>query len=179
MINDFKYQDKLQSERSRTRFLNAGDVETWAEFFKQEEAVKLFPSVFVAHGENNSKVWVNRQIERYNTGLYGLQAITTKTTNVFAGQCGLLKQEVDGMVETEVGYHFFKQHWGQGYAPEAAKLFIDFAFSNGVKSVVSIIDVRNTNSQRVAEKNGLTIDKKTTWGGLDVFIYRILNPLSV
>ena len=40
------------------------------------------------------------------------------------------------------------------------------------ESVISIIDVRNIKSQRVAEKNGLKIEKQTRWQNLDVFIYR-------
>jgi len=77
----------------------------------------------------------------------------------------------------EVGYHIFKKYWGQGYAPEAAIAFINYGFENKLApSVVSIIDVRNIQSQRVAQKNGLKQDKQTKWADLDVFIYRIDNP---
>jgi RimJ/RimL family protein N-acetyltransferase len=86
-------------------------------------------------------------------------------------------QEVDGVNEIEVGYHIFKKYWGLGYAPEAAKLFIDYAFQNELTdSVISIIDIRNIKSQRVAEKNGLKREKQTIWSGLEVHIYRIHRP---
>jgi RimJ/RimL family protein N-acetyltransferase len=46
-----------------------------------------------------------------------------------------------------------RKYWGQGYAPEAAKLFGDFAFNNNHSdSIISIIDIRNLKSQRVAGK---------------------------
>ena len=79
--------------------------------------------------------------------------------------------------EIEVGYHVLKKFWGQGYATEAAKLFIDYAFKNELaNSIVSVIDVENFKSQKVAKKNGLTIDKKTKWlDHEDVYIYRIIK----
>jgi RimJ/RimL family protein N-acetyltransferase len=43
-------------------------------------------------------------------------------------------------------------------------------------SIVSVIDIENFKSQKVAEKNGLTIDKKTKWlDDEEVFIYRIIK----
>jgi RimJ/RimL family protein N-acetyltransferase len=101
-----------------------------------------------------------------------------KETNALIGQCGLLLQEVDGIRELEVGYHIIKKYWGKGYAPEAARLFLDFAVEHDLAdSVISIIDIRNTKSMRVAEKNGLHRDKQTRWLDKDVFIYRIQTPL--
>jgi RimJ/RimL family protein N-acetyltransferase len=97
-----------------------------------------------------------------------------KESNEFIGQCGLIKQEVDGKTEIEVGYHVFKKYWGRGFAPEAAKIFLEYAFNNNLSdSVISIIHVGNTKSQRVADKNGLTREKQTRWSDLDVFIYRM------
>ena len=100
----------------------------------------------------------------------------TKTKN-FIGICGLLTQEIDEKKEIEVGYHILKKFWGQGYATEAAKLFIDYAFKNELaNSIVSVIDVENFKSQKVAKKNGLTIEKKTKWlDNEDVYIYRIFK----
>ena len=89
----------------------------------------------------------------------------------------MLTQEVDNIIEIEVGYHIFKKYWGKGFAPEAAKLFIDYAFENDLtNSVISVIDVGNIKSQKVAEKNGLTREKQTKYSdGEDVYIYRITN----
>lgn len=81
------------------------------------------------------------------------RCLFTKKTNEFIGQCGITKQEVDGKIKIEVGYHVFKKYLRQGYAPEAVKLFIDYAFENAIaSSLISIIDIRNINSQIVADK---------------------------
>ena len=168
------YQDNLESLRLKTRFLTLDDINTWSEFFKSLEAIELFPAHFLPPGENHAAVWIERQLNRYKDKLYGVQAILDKSTGEFLGQAGLITQEVDEIKELEVGYHMLKKYWGNGYAPEAAKLFLDFAFKHQLNdSVISIINVKNFRSQRVAEKNGLQIDKKTIWREIPVYIYRI------
>jgi len=170
------YQDNLESDRLQTRFLTAADIEAWSEFFKDKETIKLFRPALLIPGQNHAENWINGQIKRYADKRFGLQALIDKSTHEFIGQCGLLAQEIDGKTEIEVGYHVFKKYWGQGYAPEAARLFIDYAFANNItSSLVSIIDIRNNKSQRVAGKNGLKKDKETTWNGIQVYIYRINN----
>lgn len=171
---NYFYRDKLQSDRLVTRYLTRHDFEAWSEFLNDPLATALFPASFFPPDQNPAEIWIERQLTRYQEKLYGVQAILNKSTGDFLGQAGLILQEVDGIKELEVGYHMLRKYWGMGYAPEAARLFIDFAFSNQQSdSVISIIDVRNIKSQRVSEKNGLKIDKQTVWRDLDVYIYRI------
>lgn len=171
------YKDQLTSERLITRYLTLDDIPIWEEFFEDEEAVE-FLSLHLLGLKSNlefSTHMIEKQLARYAENRFGLQALIDKSTNEFIGLCGLLAQEIDGINEIEVGYHILKKNWKQGYATEAAKLFIDYAFENDLtSSVVSVIDVDNFKSQRVAEKNGLKIDKQTKWiGDEDVYIYRI------
>ena len=168
------YQDKLETERLTTRFLTPDDIALWAEFFADAAAVEFFPMAVRDTHEESAKYWIERQLTRYAEQRYGMQALIDKQTKVTVGMCGLMTQTVDNTIELEVGYHILKKYWGRGYAPEAARLFIDYAFDRGLSdSVVSIIDVGNFNSRRVAEKNGLTREKQTTYDGLDVYLYRI------
>lgn len=170
----YKYEDNLESERLRTRKLTLDDAQAWSVFFEDEEAQKFLPKFFDSALER-SKHLIEKQLERYEEKRFGHQVILNKETNEFLGICGLLVQDIEGVNEIEVGYHFFKQHWGNGYAPEAAKLFINYAFENELTdSVISVIDLENFNSQRVAEKNGLKIEKQIKYfDDEDVFIYRI------
>jgi ribosomal-protein-alanine N-acetyltransferase len=168
------YQDNLESKRLLTRFLTTEDISTWANFFNDKEAAEFLPTFGLSSNLERATYWIQRQLTRYKENNLGLQALIDKKTNEFVGQCGLIKQEVDGQIEIEVGYHIFKRLWGQGYAPEAAKLFIEYAFNtNLTDSVISIIDIQNIKSQIVADKNGLKREKQIKWSGVDVFIYRI------
>lgn len=168
------YQDKLESERLVTRKLTKNDAAIWADFFSDNEAIEFLPYNGPISNSERAVEWVDKQINRYEENTYGLQALINKRTNDFVGQCGLLIQEVDDTKELEVGYHILKKYWGQGYAPEAARLFIDYAFKNNwAESIISIIDKRNLKSKRVAEKNGLEMEKQTTWRNITVEIFRI------
>jgi RimJ/RimL family protein N-acetyltransferase len=175
----YKYEDGLTTERLYTRFLVSDDYNAWAKFFEDKEAIEFFSPIFLDDTfEKTSQTWIERQLARYKEKRYGLQALINKNTHKFIGQCGLMLQEVDGKKELEVGYHIFKKYWGQGFAPEAAKAFLDYGFTNHQSDyIISIIDIRNTKSQRVADKNGLKRGKQTKWMGMDVFIYRIDMPL--
>lgn len=173
-MKPYIYEDNLQSERLLTRKLTENDIEFWSEFFDNEEAQKFLPKFFDSPRER-AKHMIDKQIERYADKRFGLQVILDKETREFLGLCGLLLQDIEGTNEIEVGYHFFKRNWGKGYAPEAAQLFISHAFDNNLtNSVISVIDIENFKSQRVAEKNGLKIEKQIKYfEDDDVFIYRI------
>ena len=180
-MNNCCYQDQLESERLITRKLVPTDNVVWSAFFDDKEALEF---LFLESLGLNSNLEIanhiiEKQITRYTENRFGLQVLINKSTDEFIGLCGLLAQDVDGINEIEVGYHIFKKYWKQGFATEAAKLFIDYAFKNNLtNSIISVIDVDNIKSHRVAEKNGLKIDKLTKWlNDEDVYIYRIEKML--
>lgn len=174
MHTEYKYEDKLESERLITRKLVREDSLILADFFADEEAQKFLPKYFELPLDR-AKHLIEKQLERYEEKRFGHQVILHKETKEFLGICGLLAQDIEGIIEIEVGYHFLPKHWGKGYAPEAAELFISYAFDNDLcESVISVIDLENLKSQRVAEKNGLIIEKQIKYvDEEDVYIYRI------
>lgn len=174
MTSSYKYEDHLITERLITRFLTAEDVRVWEPFFRDKEATAYFPPIDYNSDEEKARWWIGLQLTRYREGRFGLQALIHRETKELVGQCGLLLQEVDGAPEVEIAYHILKKYWGQGYAPEAARAFLRYAFQNNLAdSVTAIINVQNTRAQRVAEKIGLARGKQTQWAGIDVFVYRI------
>jgi RimJ/RimL family protein N-acetyltransferase len=57
--------------------------------------------------------------------------------------------------------------------PFAARVVIDYAFENlGVERVVSMIRPENLASRRVAEKNGLTLERMVYWRNYETCIYQ-------
>lgn len=169
----YYYTDQLTSERLVSKFIQPGDEKLWLPFFQSPEATKLFPDFGLNSLEERTHYWIVKQLERYAANRYGLQLLYLKNSDILIGQCGLLLQEVDGIKELEVGYHILPEYWGLGYAPEAARMFMNFAQEHQLsESIISIIDVRNNNSMRVAQKNGLTLDKNTVWNNLNVNIFR-------
>jgi [ribosomal protein S5]-alanine N-acetyltransferase len=174
MTPAFPYHDQLQSERLPTRFLTRHDIAAWTAFFNDADAIQYFPALTQPSNVAKATWWIERQLTRYRENRPGLQALVHRHTRASIGQCGLLLQEVDGTLEVEVGYDIFRKYWGQGYAPEAARLFIDYAFQHHLSdSIIAIIHTHNTKAQRVAEKIGLQREKQTCWADVDVYIYRI------
>ena len=170
----YLYHDQLETKRLITRYLTLQDIALWARFFKDKEALEYLSAFGSLSCEEMSKNWIERQLLRYQEKRFGLQALINKATGEFIGQCGLITHEIDKKQELGISYHIFKQYWGHGYATEAAKCFIDLAFtSNLTLSIISIIDINNTKSQRVAEKNGLIREHQARWSHHDVYIYRI------
>ncbi|MFY1692687.1 GNAT family N-acetyltransferase [Plantactinospora sp. WMMB782] len=105
---------------------------------------------------------------RWNEGLYrregfGLWVIRSRATGEFVGDCGLTPQEVDGVVDVEVGYHVRADLQGRGFATEAAAACRDHARELlGVDRLIAIIHPENIPSQRIAEKIGLRFERTTT-----------------
>lgn len=172
-MGNFIYQDNLQTERLYTRFLTIDDVDIWTTFFDEPECAKYFPNPDLLNARTRAENWINKGLTRYKENTFGLQALINKETNEFIGQCGLLKQEVDGVKELEVGYSLLRKHWGKGYATEAAKFFKNYGFENKLApSIISTIHIDNIPSQQVALRNGMTKEKRTKWNDIDVFIFR-------
>jgi ribosomal-protein-alanine N-acetyltransferase len=173
-MSPYYYADKLESPRLRTRWLTTADIPAWSIFMADPHVQQFFPNPDQLSAEERAASWVNRQLERYATQSFGLQALIDQQTQAFVGQCGLLLQQVDGRQELEVGYHIFSEFRGKGYAPEAAKLFLDFALQHRqADSVISIIHTANANSQQVAAKNGFVRENQTVYSGSEVYIYRL------
>ena len=56
----------------------------------------------------------------------------------------------------EIGYTLAPEHHGHGYATEAVRALIDFAYERlDLHSVRAVTDARNTASIRVAERLGM------------------------
>ena len=59
------------------------------------------------------------------------------------------------MQEVELGYLFAREHWGKGFATEAASACLDYGFKNlGFETVIALTDIDHTKSQNVLKKIG-------------------------
>jgi len=79
-----------------------------------------------------------------------LLSLPTGQGQELVGSCGL--GERNGAAE--LGYWIARQHWGQGYAPEAARAVIDIARTIGHSRLVASHFLDNPASGRVLEKLG-------------------------
>jgi len=88
-------------------------------------------------------------------------SIVEPSSGQLVGLCALLDKEIDGQIETELGYFLLPAHWGRGYATEAARPVVEHALSElGLESLVAIIHPENAPSVGVARKLGMEFDRQ-------------------
>lgn len=148
----------LETDRLVLREMTVADVDDLMQIFGDPEAMRYYPST---KSRNEAQDWVRWVLNSYAANGFGLWLALRKDTGEFAGQCGLTLQDVDGVVEPEIGYLFVRRLWGQGLATEAARACRDHAFGPlDLERVISLPDPANLASRRVAEKIGMTLERK-------------------
>lgn len=159
----------LETERLSLRHLEPADATGIFAVIGDPIAMQYYPQPFTWE---DADTWVERNRQRYETDGYGLYAVVLKSTGELIGDCGVTRQIVEGVPEMEVGYHFQRKHWGHGYATEAARACMTLAFSEfGAEKVISLIRPENVPSRRVAERNGMSVERQITRVGLPHLVY--------
>jgi RimJ/RimL family protein N-acetyltransferase len=103
---------------------------------------------------------------------YGNWVLERRDDGAFLGRAGLWHPE--GWFGVEVGWKLARRAWGHGYATEAGRAALDWAFANlDVDEVISVIDPRNTASLRVAERLGMGRSRDAEHEGRAVVIMAI------
>jgi RimJ/RimL family protein N-acetyltransferase len=101
--------------------------------------------------------------------VHAVWAVQIKATGRLAGTLLLKSIPASGRSlplqpsgDTEIGWHFHPDHWGHGYASEAAAAALEYAFTSGLKRVVAVTAPANTASQRVCGRIGMRHLGQTT-----------------
>jgi ribosomal-protein-alanine N-acetyltransferase len=178
METTFKYSlEGQESERLIFRKITQDDFAIWLTFCQDFDSLKYIFSqeqLLIVDPNVRCSIWFARVFNRYENGLGGMNALIDKNTNEFVGQCGLLIQTIDDQEELEIGYALMPDHRGKGYATEAAIKCKEFAFQNNFsESIISIIIPENIASIKVAQNNGMLLEKTTISKGDKVNIYRV------
>jgi [ribosomal protein S5]-alanine N-acetyltransferase len=159
----------LETGRLRLRRFRREDVDAVFAVIGDAEAMRHYPRTF---NRRNADEWIARNLRRYAEHGHGLFAVTLKGAEEVIGDCGVVRQVIEGQPQMEVGYHFRRDYWGHGYATEAARACIGLAFGAlGAQKVISLIRPENVPSQRVAVRNGMTIERQVMHFGLPHLVY--------
>jgi [ribosomal protein S5]-alanine N-acetyltransferase len=164
----------LDTARLTLREFVPEDAEALAQVLSDPETMRHYPAPIDRTGV---KEWIERNRRRYTEDGVGLWAMVLKATSEMIGDCGIIRQQVDGESLYEIGYHLRRDHRGRGLATEAAIACREWGFANlPVNRLISLIRPENLPSCRVAERNGMTIWKEVQWRGLRHCVYSVQRP---
>ena len=113
-------------------------------------------------------------MELFATQRLGKLRVRRKADNVLVGRAGYGVLEETG--EPELGYALYPEHWGNGYALEAASALRDWIFRDTEwDHFVGLADIRNVPSLAVLSKIGMTkthVETKMSGRSYQHHIYR-------
>lgn len=109
----------------------------------------------------------------YKINGFGRWAVISKESNDFLGWCGLKLNE-EKLID--LGFRFFKIHWGKGYATESAKASLDYGFNNlKIDEIIGRASIENKASVRVLEKLKMNFWKNDSCKGIENSVYYKIN----
>ena len=146
---------ELETERLKLRAWQESHLQPFAELNADKDVMHYFPSVLTREQSDNLADKFQHLILDHGWGFW---AVELKATGQFIGFTGLNTQPEQFIFSpcVEIGWRFAKQYWHQGYATEAAKACLKFAFETlQLKEVVSFTAVHNTASEHVMQRLGM------------------------
>lgn len=145
----------IRTERLILRQWNDEDLLPFSQMCEDKDVMEFFPKLLTveesyAMGEKIRSLIAERG--------WGFWAVEIPGHSKFIGFVSLHipKESMPFSPCVEIGWRLAKRYWGMGYATEAAKESLRYAFTHlGLDEVVSFTTVDNIRSQSVMEKIGM------------------------
>jgi RimJ/RimL family protein N-acetyltransferase len=146
---------ELETERLRFRMLNASDFPTYETWCADIDVMRYIG------GKTLERVLAWRHLANllghWSLLGHGYYAVEEKSTGTLVGRVGYTSQP--GWPGFELGWTIAPAYQGRGYATEAARMLLRYAFDELDQAhVISIIHADNHPSRRVAEKLGQRVE---------------------
>ncbi|MFD9128891.1 GNAT family N-acetyltransferase [Kitasatospora sp. NPDC059571] len=141
----------ITTERLRLRPLTEDDADWWVRLHADTEVNRFVGG----YTRDQATVRLRAVEQQWTERGHGLCAVELRSTGDTIGRCGLNWWEQFG--ETEIGWTFAREHWGRGYATEAARAVLAWGFGPlGLRQITAMIHHGNTASSGVARRLGFT-----------------------
>ena len=161
----------LETPRLILRPFAADDLDRMSELMANKDFMRFSMGPMT---REQTQSFLDKVIGWDRDGLPSQFAIILRSSGTLAGYCGFFHHEVDGKMEIEIGYRLDSGCRNLGLASEAARTVRDHGFRDlKLDYVISLIHPENHPSRRVAEKNGMILERKTTFRGFPTFVFAI------
>jgi RimJ/RimL family protein N-acetyltransferase len=145
----------LTTPRLVLRPFRADDLPVYAALNADAEVVEFLGGPLTRDGSDGIATWANGLFEAEGIGLL---AVERREDGAFLGMCGLHHLEAYPD-DVEVGWRLAREHWGHGYATEAATAWLEHAFgAMRLPRVISVTDPPNVRSLAVMHRLGMRYD---------------------
>lgn len=145
----------LETERLILRQWQDSDIPQMVDINADEQVMRFFPGT---QDETRTRALIQKARDLYTKYGWGFYACQRRDSGAFIGTVGLSMAtfEADFTPCIEILWRISSDHWGQGFAPEAAGAIVDDALNNrGIPEVVAFTPMINTPSIRVMQKIGM------------------------
>jgi ribosomal-protein-alanine N-acetyltransferase len=160
---------ELQTPQLLLRSFREEDVDAMADLFANPDFMRFSLGAFTERKQ--TVAFIEKVMGWDRGGLPSQFAVIKRGENAIVGYCGFYHHaEVPG--EIEIGYRLHPDYWNRGLMTEAARAVRDHGFCDRkLPRVISLIHPENIPSRRVAEKNGMAIEKQITFRGFPALVY--------
>lgn len=145
----------IRTDRLLLRPWRDADLPAFAAIGADPEVMEFFSGMLDRAGSDRLAARIRGHFERQG---FGLWAVEVPGVADFIGFVGLWIPDFETPFTpcVEVGWRLAREHWGRGYATEAARASLDFGFGTlGLPEIVSYTVPENARSRRVMERIGM------------------------
>jgi RimJ/RimL family protein N-acetyltransferase len=161
----------LETARMTLRPFRKEDVDLLAPLMANADFMRFSLGVY---DREQTASFVDKLIAWERAGLPSQFALFTRARNAFIGYCGFYHHPNENIPDVEIGYRLHPAFWNRGLATEAARAVRDHAFRDlKLPRVISLVHPENIQSRRVAEKNGMRVEKEIIFRGFPTLMYAI------
>jgi RimJ/RimL family protein N-acetyltransferase len=162
---------RLETPRLALRKFRESDWEPYAALCADAEVMRYLGAGTTLTREESWRAIAN-MLGHWQLRGYGMWALEVKETGELAGRAGFL--DPPGWPGFELGWVLGRGYWGRGYAVEAAREALRYAFDVLHRDrVISLIRHANARSIRVAETIGETLAGEVELLGSKALVYEI------
>jgi RimJ/RimL family protein N-acetyltransferase len=143
-----------ETERLSLRYLQESDAAFILALLNQPAFLRFVGDKGVRTIEDGVNYIRSGPISSYTQNGFGLFLVELKEGAVAIGTCGILKKPT--LTHHDIGYAFLPQHWGHGYAHEAAAATLEHARDAcTIDQVCAVVDPENHASIKLLRKLGM------------------------
>ncbi len=161
---------QLETERLILRSFREDDVDIMAQLFANADFMRFSLGVFTERKQTIA--FIEKVMGWDRAGIPSQLAVIPRDEDTIIGYCGFFCHPEHGIEDIEIGYRLHPNYWNRGLITEGARAVLDHGFREWKLSrVISLIHPENVPSRRVAEKNGMKVEKEITFRGFLTLVY--------